>query len=189
MRTFKRILGVLLIFLFGVFVGAVLMTGGAMQKAREIVLGGPEAVMDVVVHRLDRELKLDDEQKRKLQGILDDARIQLRQSHAKIRPEVEQTFHDTEDRIRAILYPEQVKKFDQIVSKSREKWKTMEPSPAATPTAEGTPLPEATPAPAAAATPAPVPAPEAVPLPSTPTPPPAVATPARVGPTPIPAPR
>jgi hypothetical protein len=122
MRTFKRILGVLLIFVFGVFVGVVVVSAGAMQKLRETLLGGPEAVMDVVVKRLDRELKLDDEQKRKLQSIMDDARIQLRQSHAKIRPEVEQTLHDAEERTRAILYPAQVKKFDEMVHKSREKW-------------------------------------------------------------------
>ena len=85
--------------------------------------------MDVVVKRLDHELKLDDEQKRKLQGIVDDARIQLRQSHAKIRPEVEQTLHEAEERTRAILYPAQVKKFDEMVSKSREKWKAAEAAP------------------------------------------------------------
>jgi hypothetical protein len=141
MRTFKRILGVLLIFVFGVIVGAVVTSAGATQKLRETLLGGPEAVMDVVVKRLDRELKLDDEQKRKLQGIVDDARIQLRQSHAKIQPEVEQTLRDAEDRTRAILYPAQVKKFDEMVRKSGEKWKTMEPpGPAATP-APTTPAP------------------------------------------------
>jgi hypothetical protein len=130
MRTFKRILGVLLIFIFGVFIGAVTTVAGAKLKLREMLLGGPEAVMDVVVKRLDRELKLDDEQKRKLQGIVDDARIQLRQSHAKIEPEVEQTLHSAEERTRAILYPQQVKKFDDLVAKSREKWK---PATAATP--------------------------------------------------------
>jgi hypothetical protein len=145
MRTFKRILGVLLIFIFGVVVGAALTRTGAVQKARETLLGGPEAVMDVVVRRLDHELKLDDEQKRKLQGIVDDARIQLRQSHAKIRPEVEQTLHEAEERTRAILYPEQVKKFDEMVGNSREKWKTtgtaVGTSSAATPAPPATPIP------------------------------------------------
>ena len=147
MRTFKRILGVLLIFVFGFVVGAALTITGSVQKAREALLGGPEAVMDVVVRRLDHELKLDDEQKRKLQGIVDDARIQLRQSHAKIRPEVEQTLHEAEERTRAILYPAQVKKFDAMVSKSREKWMAAEAAPKATPTPQTTPIPT-TPAPA-----------------------------------------
>lgn len=154
MRTFKRILGVLLIFVFGAFAGAVVTSAGAMQKLRETLLGGPEAVMDVVVKRLDRELKLDEEQKRKLQGIMDDARIQLRQSHAKIRPEVEQTLREAEGRTRAILYPAQVRKFDDMVKKSREKWQAKE-TPKAMEVPKATLPPAATPTPA---TPAPAPA-------------------------------
>jgi hypothetical protein len=143
MRTLKRILGVLLIFFFGVFIGAAVTGAGAMQKLRETLLGGPEAVMDVVVKRLDRELKLDEEQKRKLQSIVDDARIKLRQSRMKIQPEMEATLQEAEQRTRAILYPAQVKKFDDLISRSREKWKTVE-------------VPKATPTPApAAATPEP----------------------------------
>ncbi len=103
MRTLKRILGVLLIFFFGCFVGAAVTSAGAMQKLRETLLGGPEAVMDVVVKRLDHELKLDEEQKRKLLSIVDDARIKLRQSRSKIQPEVEETLQEAEQRTRAIL--------------------------------------------------------------------------------------
>ncbi len=115
-----------------------------------MVLGGPEAVMDVVVKRLDHELKLDGEQKRKLQSIVDDARIKLRQSRAKIQPEVDGALHEAEERTRAILYPEQVKKFDEVIGKGRDKWKTVGAS-AATPSPV---TPAATPAPA---TPAPAP--------------------------------
>ncbi|EDY16521.1 hypothetical protein CfE428DRAFT_5944 [Chthoniobacter flavus Ellin428] len=149
MRTLKRILGVLLIFFFGVFIGAAVTGAGAMQKLRETLMGGPEAVMDVVVKRLDRELKLDEEQKRKLQGIVDDARIKLRQSHETIRPQVDATLHEAEDRTRAILYPAQVKKFDDIIARSRAKWKGREGAVvAATPVpSAATPVP-ATPVPA-----------------------------------------
>lgn len=154
MKTLKRILGVLLIFLFGVFIGAAITSAGAMQKIRETLIGGPEAVMDVIVKRLDRELKLDAEQKRKLQAIMDDAHIRLRQSRAKVQPEVEATLHDAEDQTRAILYPNQLKKFDEFIRKGREQWKEKERSIA--PVASPTP-PAATPTPVEAtpATPAP----------------------------------
>ncbi|MEP6669669.1 MAG: hypothetical protein ABJF10_10980 [Chthoniobacter sp.] len=146
MRTLKRIFGVLLIFFFGCFIGAAVTGAGAMQKLRETLLGGPEAVMDVVVKRLDHELKLDDEQKRKLQSIVDDARIKLRQSRLKIQPEVEGTLQEAEQRTRAILYPSQVKKFDDLITRSRAKWKAAEipiaaPAPAAATPAPGTPAP------------------------------------------------
>ena len=142
MKTLKRILGVLLIFLFGVFIGAAITGAGVAQKIREVVLGGPEPVMDFIVKRLDHELKLDDEQRRKLQAIMDDAHIQLRQSRAKIQPEVEATLLEAEQKTRAILYPNQVKKFDEIVSRGRERWKAKERAvaPSATP-APATPAP------------------------------------------------
>jgi hypothetical protein len=131
MKTLKRILGVLLIFLFGVFIGAAVTGAGVVQKFRETLLGGPEVVMDVIVKRLDHELKLDEEQKRKLQAIMDDAHIRLRQSRAKVQPEVEATLHDAEERTRAILYPPQVKKFDDFINRGREKWKQREGASAA----------------------------------------------------------
>jgi hypothetical protein len=162
MRTLKRILGVLLIFVFGFFVGSVITGAGLMNKLRDNLLGGPEAVMDIVVKRLDHELKLDPEQKRKLQVIVDDARIKLRQSRAKIQPEVEDALHEAEDHTRAILYPDQVKKFDAILHKSREKWKVASPSMAHVP---ATPAPDAE-------------------LPAPSTPPPDIATPAPATPTP-----
>jgi hypothetical protein len=150
MKTLKRILGVLLIFFFGVFIGAAITSAGITKKLRDVLIGGPEAVMDVVVNRLNHELKLDDEQKRKLQAIMDDAHIQLRQSRAKVQPEVEATLLEAEQKTRAILYPQQVKKFDEIVSRGKERWKAKEHqvTPAATP-APATPAPAVEP-PAAA---------------------------------------
>jgi hypothetical protein len=133
MKTLKRILGVLLIFLFGVFIGAAITGAGAMQKLRETLIGGPEAVMDVIVKRLDHELKLDEEQKRKLQAIMDDAHIRLRQSRAKVQPEVEATLHEAEERTRAILYPQQMKKFDEFISRGKEKWRKKDNESAPTP--------------------------------------------------------
>ena len=143
MRTLKRILGVLLIFFFGVFIGAAITSAGITQKIREVLIGGPEAVMDVLVKRLDHELKLDAEQKRKLQSIMDDAHIQLRQSRAKIQPEVEATLLEAEQKTRAILYPQQVKKFEEIVSRGKERWKAKERAvaPAAATPAPATPAP------------------------------------------------
>jgi Spy/CpxP family protein refolding chaperone len=126
LKAWKRILGVLLIFFLGVFVGAVIASAGAAKKLRNTLLGGPEAVMEVIVKRLDQELKLDPEQKRKIQGIMDDAHIKLRQSREKIQPEIEQTLLEAESRTRAILYPKQIPKFDQLVKKGRETWKAKE---------------------------------------------------------------
>jgi hypothetical protein len=126
MRTGIRILGIILIFLFGVFIGMAVTGAGIVKKAREVMLGGREAMMNVVVKRLNSELKLDPEQKRKVQTIVDDALIKLRQNQAKIQPEIDATVRDAEQRVREVLYPNQVEKFDRLVNRSREKWKPKE---------------------------------------------------------------
>jgi hypothetical protein len=126
MRTALRILGIILIFFFGVFIGAVVARTGIEKKLREVMLGGPESVMEVVVKRLDTDLKLDPAQKRKLQTIVDDAHIKLRQSNAKIQPEIAATLSEAEQRVREMLYPNQVEEFNRLVNRSREKWKPKE---------------------------------------------------------------
>jgi hypothetical protein len=122
MRTGIRILGIILIFLFGCFIGVATKSAAIAKKTREVMMGGPESIMEVVVKRLDSELNLEPEQKRKLQTIVDDAHIKLRQSHSKIQPEIDATLSEAELRVRAMLYPNQVEKFDRLVNRSREKW-------------------------------------------------------------------
>ena len=126
MRRLKRILGVLLIFIFGMIVGGAGASAGFAQKIREVLTGGPEAVVKEIVKRLDEELKLDPEQKRMLQGIADETHIRLRQSREKIQPEVDRTLGEAEARVRAILYPNQVGKFDKLVHRGGDKWKAKE---------------------------------------------------------------
>ena len=149
MKRLKRILGVLLIFVFGVIVGGAGASAGFAQKIREALTGGPEAVVKEIVKRLDEELKLDPEQKRMLQGIADETHIKLRQSRAKIQPEVDRTLGEAEERVRAILYPAQIGKFDKLLHKGREKWKAKEGE---------TEMPPATPPPATPQPSAPEPA-------------------------------
>ena len=126
MKTAKRILGVRLIFVFGMIVGGAGASAGISQKIREVLTGGPVAVVKEVVKRLDAELKLDAEQKRMLQGIADETHIKLRQSRAKIQPEVDRTLGEAEGRVRAILYPNQIEKFDKLLHKGGDKWKAKE---------------------------------------------------------------
>ena len=123
MKPLKRILGVLLIFIFGMIVGGAGASAGFAQKIREVLTGGPEAVVKEIVKRLDKELGLEPQQKRKLQGIADDTHIKLRQSRAKIQPEVDRTLGEAEEQVRAMLYPNQVEKFDKLLHKGSEKWK------------------------------------------------------------------
>ncbi len=124
MKRLRGFLGVFLIFVFGVICGAVLATGVINQKIRGVVEGGPEKVVDVVVTRLRKELKLDQEQEQMLQHIVNETRIKLAALRQQTQPQVEEALEQAERKVRGILKPEQTRKFDNIVQKGRERWKS-----------------------------------------------------------------
>ena len=123
MKRFKGCLGVFLIFVFGVIVGVGATSGVIVKKVRTLVAGGPDAVVEIIGERLKDELKLDESQKELLRHIIADTRIRLREVRQQTQPQVEETLATAEEKVRAILDPQQQKKFDEIVAKGREKWK------------------------------------------------------------------
>ena len=126
MKRLRGIAGVFLIFIFGVIVGAALTNGAIWKELHDFVEGGPDAVVAKISERLNKELKLDDAQKQMLTQIVTDTRIKLREIRQPTQPQVEETVAEAEHKIRAILNAEQQKKFDQVVTKGREKWKDAE---------------------------------------------------------------
>ena len=124
MKRLQGALAVVLIFLFGVFCGAVLSAGAVQDKLRKVIEGGPENVVDVVVKRLRHDLHLDSSQQEMLQQIVVETRIQLAGIRQQTQPQVESTLTEAERKVRSILHPNQMKRFDEIVAKGRERWKT-----------------------------------------------------------------
>jgi hypothetical protein len=61
-----------------------------------------------------------------LTEIVTDTRIKLREIRQPTQPQVEETVAEAERKIRAILNADQQKKFDQVVTKGREKWEDTE---------------------------------------------------------------
>jgi hypothetical protein len=124
MKHFKRILGVLLIFAFGVIVGVAGTSAGIARKVRTVLSGGSKAVIHEVVERLDRELKFDALQKEQVLKIAEMTRLKLRESQAKIQPEVERTLGEAEEQVRTVLRADQVEKFDRLLRDRRERWRS-----------------------------------------------------------------
>lgn len=122
MKKAKGCLGVFLIFFFGMLCGIVITEGLIRERVREVVEGGPDKVVDVVVTRLNKDLKLDAEQETRLQQIVASTRIRLRQIRQETQPEVQSTLLEAEQQVRAILYSEQLPKFEEIIQKGRKKW-------------------------------------------------------------------
>ena len=124
MKRLRGFLGVFLIFFFGVIVGAAFTGGGIWKEMHDVIEGGPDAVVAKISDKLGKELKLDDAQKRMLDQIVTETRIELRLIRADGQPRVSATLAAAAHKIRAVLNPEQQKKFDVIVERSRLKWES-----------------------------------------------------------------
>ena len=122
MKRLRGFLGVFLIFFFGVIVGAALTGGTIWKEMRDVIEGGPDAVVAKIADRLEKDLKLGDSQKQMLAHIATETRIELRMIRADSQPRASEAIAIAERKVRAVLNPDQQKKFDQIIAKHREKW-------------------------------------------------------------------
>ncbi len=101
------------VFVLGVATGAAL-TGLYRSRA-----SGPEArerAMHERFEKMRRELNLTDEQTTAVRTILDETRNEYRALKTELRPRFEEPRQKARARIRALLNPEQQKKFDAMVA-------------------------------------------------------------------------
>lgn len=101
----KATLLVVMVFVFGVTIGALgyyVAAGQVNAKPRP-----------TVVERLTTELNLTPEQQKQVSDILDATRKNYDSIYAPIRPQMEAARQDGRQRIRTILTPEQLTKFEE----------------------------------------------------------------------------
>ncbi|MCL4524131.1 MAG: hypothetical protein M1453_07455 [Acidobacteria bacterium] len=118
---------VILVFLLGLALGAV-----GMRVAEQRVFGerrdersrmsGPGRM----VEQLTQELTLTPEQQQKLNSILDETRKQYEVTYSTIRPQMEQTRQEGRARIRSMLTPSQLPKFEEYLRRIDEERKKRE---------------------------------------------------------------
>ncbi len=138
-KRLRGVLGTLLVFAFGVIVGAAMVGAGIWHEVGQIIVQGPDAVVSKVAKRLNDELKLDEDQQRMLAQITTETQIKLRTIQAKNQPQVDSVLRDAADQIRVILSSEQREKFEQIIRRVHVKWrlpeKATKPAPLPSPEA------------------------------------------------------
>jgi hypothetical protein len=123
----KAALLVIVVFLLGIALGAVGMrvaeqkVFGERRDERSRV-GGPARM----VEQLTRELALTAEQQQQLNSILEDTRKMYEATYAPIRPQMEQTRQEGRARIRAMLTPTQLPKFEEYLRRIDEERKKRE---------------------------------------------------------------
>ena len=123
MKRFKGILIVALIFLSGVFVGAMLGgTAALMDLVNKTFRGGPPNIRKLLIQRAKHDLKLDEDQNHQFWQILNDAGAELRDATKPVRPEIDAVLEKAAQRMREVLRQSQRPRFDSFVKESRARW-------------------------------------------------------------------
>jgi Spy/CpxP family protein refolding chaperone len=121
----KAWLLVLGIFMLGVAMGAVI-THFAEQRVLSTNAGPKGPWAPRVVESLNRELSLTADQQQKILAILQDTKKSYDAIYETTRPQMEQTRQEGRARIRAVLTPEQLPKFEEHLKRLDERRKQMQ---------------------------------------------------------------
>jgi len=73
------------------------------------------------VNRLDHKLGLDDRQEEQVRAIVHQTQEEIKAARSQIRPQTEAIIEKAQVKIRAILTPEQIKKYEQMIAAHKEK--------------------------------------------------------------------
>ena len=88
-----------------------LRAGGERSETR-----GPKRDKEEVFERMKRDLDLNDQQATQIRAILDQTRDEYRQLRSEVRPRYDAVRQNARTKIRALLTPDQQRKFDAKVA-------------------------------------------------------------------------
>jgi hypothetical protein len=119
MKTFKLIVLIGLIFCAG-FLAGIVTTRIVVRQFIQRAIAQPELVRERIEQGLDRRLGLDVEQQKQLHEILLDAHTQLSSLREQYQPQFAGIISNAQEKISAMLTPEQEKRFERYRDEHRE---------------------------------------------------------------------
>jgi len=121
MKQWKIIISVVLIFGLGALSGTIVTYRIYRQQMENIIRDEPKAMRELMVQRLNSKLHLDAAQMEQIRTIAKETHAEMKSVRKKIRPEIEEVLSRSQAKIRAILRPEQLEKYDQILLERRKR--------------------------------------------------------------------
>ncbi len=129
MKNWKAILGVLLVFILGILAGGLLVHRAYQKKIQAVITGRqPVVAAEVLVRRMNFELRLTPEQRVQVIGIVRDTQRQLRETRQQVEPQVRANFQQMEQRISEVLTPEQQARFAKLMAERKARWPLFAPA-------------------------------------------------------------
>ena len=128
MTKFKTILGVVLIFILGGISGSLVMYLLSMTWMDSYTGRKPEVGREeLIVQRLNRKLSLDDVQLEQVRAIMKEVHSDIKAVRKQFQPQLESILERGQEKIRSVLRPDQMEKYEKIISERKERRKKREP--------------------------------------------------------------
>jgi hypothetical protein len=121
MKKWKPIASIIIVFLLGVLAGALVTHKIHQSRVEGIMRGEPRRTTEFIVRRLDRELHLDAGQSEQLRTIVEETHAEMKKLRKQFKPQTEEILARSQEKIRAILRPDQRERYEKITEGRRKK--------------------------------------------------------------------
>ena len=121
-KTWKALLGVILMYIFGCLSGAVLTSIFFHHKMLAFLQHPAVALSEALEKRLTGNLGLDANQKQQVHAYFLENLNQRKDLQKQIQPQIQVLNHQTVQQITAILHPDQAELFHQNIEQFRKRW-------------------------------------------------------------------
>ena len=128
MKKWKALVSIIILLLLGAAAGALVTHKIYQERMENVISGEPKTTRDFIVRRLNREFDFDATQLEQLRAIVQETHAEMKNVRRQIRPQIEEILSHSQDKVRAILRPDQRVKFEQIIAERRKKRETEENS-------------------------------------------------------------
>ena len=123
MKNWKVVVGVLGVFLLGMAAGGLVTARFIRKRAQQAWMSSSPVAADLIARRLSWDLGLNTDQRRQVQAIIQETQRALQVVRQQIRPQTEKILAESNEKIRAVLRPDQQEKYDRIIAERRAAWR------------------------------------------------------------------
>ena len=106
-------------FILGALSGAIVSYGVCRHKEDALLYGGHGARNAAIVERMSCRLKLDRDQRAKLESIMKDTHREMLEARRPLQPKIDEILARTETRVRGILRPDQIAAFNKFTAEKK----------------------------------------------------------------------
>jgi hypothetical protein len=119
MKKWKAIISILIVFLLGSLAGALITHEIYQHRIESFIRGEPKR--ELIVRRLSHQLNLDATQLSQLRVIVEETYDGIKNVRKQIKPQIEAILESSQNRVRAILRPDQLEKYEKIIAERKKR--------------------------------------------------------------------